>query len=84
MDSGNIKCVVSNKNGTDECSAKLTAVCKLRTNYSIVKSGHTVNQGRIVTWDLPGNIIAARSAKNFFVPGSAFSFSFSLLVHSVS
>ena len=43
MDSGNIKCVVSNKNGTDECSAKLTAVCKLRTNYSIVNSGHTGN-----------------------------------------
>ena len=30
-----------------------------------------VVQGRIVTWDLPGNKIAARSAKNFFVPGSA-------------
>ena len=43
MDSGNIKCVVSNKNGTDECSAKLIAVCKLRTNYSIVRSDHTVN-----------------------------------------
>ena len=43
MDSGNIKCVVSNKNGTDECSAKLTAVCKLRTNYSIVRSDHTGN-----------------------------------------
>ena len=43
MDSGNIKCVVSNKNGTDECSAKLTAVCKLRTNYIIVRSDLTGN-----------------------------------------
>ena len=43
MDSGNIKCVVSNKNGSDECSAKLTAVCKLRTNYSIVRSDLTGN-----------------------------------------
>ena len=30
-----------------------------------------VEQGRIVTWDLPGNKKAVRSAKKFFVPGSA-------------
>ena len=28
-------------------------------------------RGRIVTWDPPGNKIAARSAKKFFVQGSA-------------
>ena len=33
-----------------------------KTNY---------HQGRIVTWDLPGNKMAVRSAKKFFVPGSA-------------
>ena len=36
-----------------------------------IKMKNHTDQGRIVTWDLPGNKIAARSAKNFFVPGSA-------------
>ena len=49
MDSGNIKCVVSNKNGTDECSAKLTAVCKLRTSYSILRTDLTGNDAWLHT-----------------------------------
>ena len=44
----------------------------LRTKYFLIASCFTLNsQGRIVTWDLPGNKIAAHSAKIFFVPGSA-------------